>query len=93
MEVSFTEMGNPRGGSGFEGEGRTRVGLDVLSLRSLLDSPIEILSKQLNTQLEIQGRVDPRDANLGVIVWSWCSKATALDEITQGVNSCGLNEE
>lgn len=39
MEVSFTEMGNPRGGSGFGGERRTRVGLDVLSLRSLLDSP------------------------------------------------------
>lgn len=49
MEVSFTEMGNPRGGSGFGGEGRTRVGLDVLSLRSLLDSPVEILFKQLNT--------------------------------------------
>lgn len=39
--------------------------LDVLSMRTaLLDSPTEILYKQLKTEVEIQGRVDFRDIKL-----------------------------
>lgn len=58
---------------------------------ALLDSPLETLCKQLNTQLEIEGRVESRDINLEGITVEMVFKSHST-EITQGVSSCGLNE-
>lgn len=81
-------MGDLRGGLGV-GRMREEQGLlldDVPCMRTaLLDSPLEILCKQLNTQLEIEGRVESRDIN-------WKVFKSHSTEITQRVSSCGLNE-
>lgn len=67
--MSPTEVRDLGGGLGVE-RMRGEQGLlpDVLCRSTaLLDSPLEILCKQLNAQHETEGRADSRDTHLGGI--------------------------